>query len=711
MRKPLAIFFVCLLAAFAARAMPPATKELIDVLFRPFLAEQVTLSPDGRHVAYTEHVRNELHVIIMKLEEPYPTVTLLVDDDDGIAFSKEKQRSSLRFLRWATPNRLVFAPTEELIRVPTSPPRYLSPVMAVDADGKNPRKLIDGPDLVGTLVRPDGESVDRFRPSRILGFAAGDRGHLLVQAIGAEVRLAAGPGLPLVPTILPTTLFKIDVISGKKANLGDEFVLGDLGCDWQGHPRISYAKSEYLPQRPFALIGAKPLKFDEAWLGPMAGHFTVSPQNYFGERAFPLGFDVDPDVLFIASNVGRDTFGIYTLNLKTNQRTELMLEHPQIDLAPLEPSYPAPQLVFDETRGQFAGIRSPGPQPVSLWRDPELAAAQRALEKKFPHRTVEILEWSDARTAFLVRVTGGTEPGRYFVWQKPENLALEILRLAPWLNTTALHPTEFFEFDTAEGVHLTGYLTTPRTSRLNPPPAVVCFADGFPAQAHRAFDREAQVLAAMGLVVIRLNHRGVGGSGIKHREAILAGIDRVPVDDAVATVNWIASRRALDRRRIATMGSGFGGYLAVRALQLEPEVFRCAVSYNAPLDPGAWLQPEVTVELGQRINFIQEANRAFLRRGAKNPGTLSVVDRPETITHPVFLLLDPMRDESIASANLRLRGQLKRLGGEVDYLEVNADFAAELPAARTRVYERLEQFFNDALYDYKVKIGISKEVK
>lgn len=710
-RKPLAAWFISLLVACVARSVPPATKELIDVLFRPFLAEQVTLSPDGRHVAYTEHVRNELHVIIMRLEEPYSKVTLLVDDDAGIAFSKEKQRASLRFIRWATPNRLVFAPSEEQISVPQSPPRFLSPVMAVDADGKNPRKLIDGEDLIGTIVKPDGESVERPRPSRIVGFPAGDRDHLLVQALGSEVRFSSAPGLPPVPTILPTSLFKVDVNSGKKASLGDEFVVGDLGCDWQGNSRISYARSDYLPLRPFALTGSTPLKFNEAWLGPLAGHFNISPANYFGERAFPLGFDLDPNLLFIASNIGRDTFGIYALNLKTKQRTELALEHPRIDLAPLEPRYPAPQLVFDEARGQFAGVRSPGPQPVSVWRDPELAAAQQALEKKFPRRTVEILEWSDARTAFLVRVTGGTEPGRYFVWQKPENLPLEILRLAPWLNAAALHPTEFFEFDTPAGVHLTGYLTTPRTPRLNPPPAIIRFTDGFPAQAHAAFDREAQVLAAMGIIVIRLNHRGVGGFGIKHRDAILGGIDRVPVDDAVATVNWVASHRAIDRRRIATMGSGFGGYLAVRALQLEPEIFRCAVAYNAPLDPGAWLTPPVTASLAQRINFIQEANRAFLQRGPKNLDALSVVGRPDSITHPVFLLLDPTRNESIASANLRLRGQLKRLGGEVDYLEVNEDFGAELPAARLRAYERLEQFFNAALYEYKVKVGESKEVK
>ena len=38
----------------------------------------------------------------------------------------------------------------------------------------------------------------------------------------------------------------------------------------------------------------------------------------------------------------------------------------------------------------------------------------------------------------------------------------------------------------------------------------------------------------------------------------------------------------------AALGNGFGGYLALRAVQLDPEVFRCAVAINTPADLAAW---------------------------------------------------------------------------------------------------------------------------
>ncbi len=709
MRRPLTCLLSCLALAAVTTALDAATREQIAALFRPFLAEQVTLSPDGRHVAYTEHARGELLVIIMKLEAPYSKVTLAVDDDHELAFSKEKQHARLRFLRWATPNRLVFAPAEEKIPVKRPRgvfgPKYLAPILGVDADGKNPGKLIDGEDYLVTVAGVPTDLDDGIhqysRASEIVGFPAGDRDHLLVRALGYQTG----------PTMIPTTAFKINVQTCKKAELESEPILGAAGYDQQGKLRLSYLHSSHSPERSFLLQGATPLKFSESWLGPLAGRFTITPQNYFGERAIPLGFDADPNVLYVASNVGRDTFGVYALNLKTRQRTDLALEHPHVDLAPLEPGYPDAQLVFDEFRGQLAGVRSPGPEPVGVWHDPEIAAAQRALDKKFPRRTVEILEWSEARTAFLLCVTGGTEPGRYFVWQRPENLPVEVMRRAPWLEVAALHATESFAFDTAGGQHLTGYVTLPRVSRLKPPPVVLCFANGFPATPHAEFDREAQVLASMGLIVVRLNHRGVGGFGLKHRAGLVAGIDRAPIDDALATIEWLAARQPIDRKRIATMGNGFGGYLAVRALQLQPEIFRCGVAFDAPLNPNLWLQPPVDVDASDTFDFMRETTRLFLERSGANLSAISVLADLKTLTHPVFQIVTIAPGDPIEIANRQLRGHLQRDAEGSDYVEVNADYATGLPEARARVYEQLEAFFNLNLDDYKVKIGPTKEIK
>ena len=39
---------------------------------------------------------------------------------------------------------------------------------------------------------------------------------------------------------------------------------------------------------------------------------------------------------------------------------------------------------------------------------------------------------------------------------------------------------------------------------------------------------------------------------------------------------------------MALVGDGFGGYLALRALELWPDEFRCVVTFNAPTDLAYW---------------------------------------------------------------------------------------------------------------------------
>jgi pimeloyl-ACP methyl ester carboxylesterase len=718
-------FSVAGLIAFAAAvgsaaAAEPSYEEKVATLYRPFEAESVTLAPDGRHVAYTRHVKNDLAVVIVDVEDPTQRSNLVVDEDRAVAFSKEKAPAQLRYLRWMSPNRLVIVPTEETISLPVLEGRpsvtgnkIIAPIMAVDADGSNAKQLAGEADFSVQLdlARPGAEDrmdVSVSRHTTILGRIPGDPNHLLVAALG-RAPLTRDTGM------IPTTLFKIDVNTGKVVMAGEEFELGQFLYDWQGQARVSYLQPEHSLTRKFGhrLPGGR---WREPGNGPgsLPPEFTLSVKNYFGPRAEPLGFDADSKVLVFASNVGRDTFGIYGLNVETGQRTSLALEHPYFDLAPLEPAFPSSSLVFDPTTGKLAGVRATGVTPLTMWVETDLAATQRTLEKKFPRRTVEILEWDEARMIFLARVTGGSEPGRYFIYKKKENLAVEFLRRAPWLKAADLSDSMPIEFDTPAGVHLTGYLTLPRSSRLKPPPLLVYLPGGFPARAQPEFDREAQLLARMGFVVVRVNHRGTEGFGAKHRDAIQAGADRVPVDDILATIDYVASRQPIDRRRIATMGEGFGGYLALRALQLEPDRFRCAVAINAPLDLDQWLREPMSDDISSMatVDFPREVQRAFFQRNARGFVDTSVLRQPERLTKPVLLIVDPHENEEIGLESGRLRSLLHGLQRDAEYVELRSnDFALGLPTARAKVFRQIEEFFNLNLYDYKVKVGEVEEKK
>ena len=87
--------------------------------------------------------------------------------------------------------------------------------------------------------------------------------------------------------------------------------------------------------------------------------------------------------------------------------------------------------------------------------------------------------------------------------------------------------------------------------------------------------------------MVRLNHRSVAGVKREDLTALRAAVDRIAVDDGRVVIEWLAARfpdRPFDRKRVATLGRGFGGYLAVRALQLQPMVFRCGIAIDAPME-------------------------------------------------------------------------------------------------------------------------------
>lgn len=722
---PNVLLFACagLLAGAAPVARATTIEEKrVELLFRPVLGERLTLSPDGHYLAYTQHVREELRIVVMDLQRFETKTRILADEDRPIPLSKEKARAQLRFLEWADNNRLVFAPMIEVIapaaKAPPSEflrtagmsmvamePTVIAPIMAVDADGTNPRQLADAKDFQFVLPSVNPADTDgRVRTPRpeIIGFPAGDRDHILL-----SVRKQGQP--------TTTEVHRLDVHTGKISQVSSETGSGFYAYDQAGNPRMAqeWARDGSTTFSYRAPDSGRWVKMPEPLVPGLQEHFGRNLKTYYEGQALPLGFDYDPNVLIYASSVGRDTYGIYGMNLTTRQRTTLALESPHRDLSPPMVTMPFGWLVFDKYRQTFCGVRVMGPQPTIVWVDPELAAIQRSIAEKFPQRTSRIFDWDEARERFIVQVSGGTEPGRTYLFQRSDGLMVELLRRAPWLPNADLHETRFVEFPGPDGSTLSAQLTLPRAPRLNPPPVIIWFAPGLPPIPHPEFDPQAQVLADMGFVVCRLNNRGVLSLGARQRDALRHDPDHTPSEDALAALEWVAAHHRVDRKRVATMGQGFAGHLAVRATQLHPGTFRCAVAIDPIINLLSWVQPPA--DASGPPSFTQSVNRLFFEGGEGRLHALSTTSHPDELNTPLFIITrsEPQNaEDSVVAAGVeQLRSQLKRRDLPCVTAYYNDDYVQGLPGARTRVYRELEEFFNLNLYNYEVRIGPTRVVK
>jgi dipeptidyl aminopeptidase/acylaminoacyl peptidase len=257
---------------------------------------------------------------------------------------------------------------------------------------------------------------------------------------------------------------------------------------------------------------------------------------------------------------------------------------------------------------------------------------------------------------------------------------------------------------------------------LNPPPLIIWLAPGLPPEPHGwsssirealPFDPQTQVLADMGFVVCRLNNRGVLGLGARHRDALRRDPERGIGADALAAIDWIAQHHAIDRKRVALLGTGFAGHLAVRATQLHPEAFRCAVTFDPIFNLSAWVQPPP--DSNRPVTFAQQISVIYLGGEGARLRKLEVTAHADELVAPVFIahpiVAKSDSERTLAAGVAALQSQLKRRHIPCEVVEYYDDFANGLPVARAQLYRRLEEFLNLNLYDPRVKIGPTRVVK
>lgn len=734
----------------------------VDTLFRPYEGDAATLSRDGRTLACLLRSERQLAVAFYDLDHrEKPRSRILID---------EKNDTEVTHLAWASDHLLVLVtatPAIHCVDLSTQQSRrVLDSTRFSDPESTSPRF----PRYIGLVPSEPGfvwvEGISRIPQMSTLDFEMDPTGGLSTDPSSTN-----DDGLSSTQTDPQTDLYnmevdetqisdeavkwielvKLDLATGKSTSVSNTSVSLDatLLYDRQGKARIlqeqATAKQHFRVKNPKRSLFSQWIDLDRIVSKEHPLDFNVTPQNYLAHRSFPLTFDSNPEWLYFASNIGRDTYAIFQLNLKDSSIREIAAPNDGFDLA--DPSQPMSDrnMIMDRSSGLLLGIRRPSSFASTLWIDPAFAAVEQEIRRKFPGRTVEIFESDDARERFLARVSSPSDPGRLFVYFKANGECLECLRLAPWLKREEANSARTFDFVSKSGNHVSGRLTLPRATLLNPSPLVVWCGSGPGGQIESRFSREGQVFADLGCVVLEVDYRGSGGRGVAHREAIMEAFDRVPLEDVLAAMEWLPSVRPYDARRVAIAGSGFGGFLALRALELHPKTFRCAVAVNAPtrLDqlaeapasermedmrrfndqtqaymkamsrwqPGQGRMPTMPISKPRPVDFQLEFNRWLYDHGKTRLGQMSVIGDTKLITRPVLLLHDPDSPTVSFDYVKSLKKTLSRQGVDCELKEISGGFAAGSLASRSSAFDAIGEFVADQFYKFDVEVGEAKEQK
>ena len=798
-----ALFCAVLQIALATPSSPPAVGtaapgRFLDI-FRPARTETAALSPDGKRLAYSFREEDRLYIVIVAVDDPSKLLSKILVGTDAVSTpavqlgSGEETPMKIHRMGWATDNRLVFETNANFTAETNSDPdesiRVNVPgaIFAINADGSNMRTLATPAD-VATTVQPPLKS--EFENDRILSV---DQMSLL-ETSKLERETKDKTLTPMSRETMPNTpvflnfmkakpgsirlrtsdlrhyqLYTADIHSGKLTPGRIEKADDDMSVltDRQGHvgavirsrgKGVAFPRSYMVPKSASLTLGRwRTLdSISKTSLG-----FSLSPENYFGERSFPIGFDEDRNTLYYASNVGRDTYGVYGLNLKTGGKTGRTLESSKLDLVDSATAgflLESP-LVFDRYTQELVGLHHQDALHRTLWMRPDLQDVQAQLQETFPSRSVRIIDWDKSSDRFLARVYGPTDTGGFYIFERSSKKISEFVRSAPEKPGAYRSISQLFSLPNPAGGDLTGIVVIPEAVRQKPIPLIVVCAEDpwlrFPAD----FDPNFRALTEMGFAVVQINPRGVWGFGIKHRQSTGDSYDVVQVEDIIATIDGLSKALPiLSTRHVAIMGHNRGGYLALRALQLRPDRFRCAIGINPTISLKTWLEEsrwnsDIVLEKGialkppsqhqhveadyrkwwnyRKASTITATRELRLRReleelgrkvdrgsmagsltreffGSKLIEQNPLLDDSISITRPVLLL--PYRRHGEAAARQysdarQLARLIERNQVPVTVRSIYDDYINGFPEARADVFRHIEDFLNLNIYSYKVNLG------
>ncbi len=209
--------------------------------------------------------------------------------------------------------------------------------------------------------------------------------------------------------------------------------------------------------------------------------------------------------------------------------------------------------------------------------------------------------WNDAQFSstydyYVVTHSTANKPAVYSVFDLKGRLLRVIeenLPIKQKMQDYAVQPVEFFEFKTAEGLELDGWMIKPRDFKENRQYPVFMFTYGGPGSQQVTDSWKGlnfwwfQMLAQQGYLVACVDNRGTGGRGEEFKKMTYLQLGHYETIDQIEAARYLGSLKYTDPNRIGIFGWSYGGYLSSLCLLKGNDVFKAAIAV-APVTNWKW---------------------------------------------------------------------------------------------------------------------------
>lgn len=613
--------------------------------------EFIALSPDGARVAYAVPRATGQGSRLMTVEvggaQPRDVIAV-----DGV-------RQRLGGCNWVSNARLVctifaVAETSGTLVVGTR-------LIALDSDGNNVR----------TLGEQDsaGQVYGRIWGGTVIDWLPGQENQILMsQVFVPDERLAAGR------EELGIGVVRVDTVTGRNTRIeAPRTGAYRYVSDGAGTVRVMGSRVERGDSATNVTTHFYRAPGSSAWI-------RLGDYNFLTRQGpWPLAVDRALNAVYVQELIdGRNQ--IYRMSLDGSGTRDLSISHPQVDVD---------DIIRLGRQRRVIGASYATERRQTTYFDPELQRIAQQLSRALPNSPlINFVGASDNERRLLIWAGSDNDPGTYYVLDRDTRNLARVMRARPELDGMTLANVRAVTYRAADGTQIPAYLTLPPGGVERGLPAIVMPHGGPEARDVWGFDWLAQYYANRGFAVLQPNFRGSAGYGSEWFQVNGFQSWRTAIGDVNDAGRWLVSEGIANPARLAIVGWSYGGYAALQAGVVDPELFRAVVA----------IAPVTDLQVARDEFFgMYNGSRDYFGMGA-HIGEGSPARHAERIRAPVLLVHGDM-DRNVGVRQSRLmRDRLQGAGRTVELIEFpGLDHQLEDSTARVRVLRRSDAFLRQAL--------------
>ncbi len=283
----------------------------------------------------------------------------------------------------------------------------------------------------------------------------------------------------------------------------------------------------------------------------------------------PVAVDGQKNIVYgLEKTDGRDA--LVTIALDPGLEKKVLFAHPQVDVG---------NLIRVGRDRRAVGVSYTLQHREAVYFDEQAAALVRSLSKALGGKVVHIGDMSSDGQRVLVWAGSDIDPGQYYLFDRTARKLSPIMPDRPELAGRTLAAMQSVSYKAGDGTMIPAYITLPPGKEsAKGLPAIVMPHGGPETRDEWGFDWMVQYYAARGFAVIQPQFRGAAGFGEQWLMKNGYRSWRTAIGDVVDAGRWLVAQGIADPAKLTIAGWSYGGYAALQAQAVDPDLFKAVVA-------------------------------------------------------------------------------------------------------------------------------------